>query len=85
MDLTNIGQASPPEEKTPIVAKSEHQAPGENLKIHQNEQAKEFRKNHWTIDKAAEDGQIRAGEVDNEQAEFLKNTEMIPEGVKNNE
>lgn len=33
--------------------------------------------NLWSIDKAFKDGQIKAGEVDREQAAFLQTTEMV--------
>lgn len=33
--------------------------------------------NLWSIDKAFKDGQIKAGEVDREQAAFLQKTEMV--------
>lgn len=31
----------------------------------------------WTIDKAIEDGQYKAGEVDKNHSEFLKTTEFV--------
>ena len=34
-----------------------------------------IKKAHWSITGAIEEGQIAAGEVDDEQKEFLKNTE----------
>lgn len=33
--------------------------------------------NLWSIDRAFKDGQIKAGEVDREQAAFLQKTEMV--------
>jgi hypothetical protein len=35
----------------------------------------EVKKGLWTIDSAPRDGQVKAGEVDREQEEFLKHTE----------
>lgn len=31
----------------------------------------------WSIDSVARDGQVVAGEVDKDQAEFLRNTTMV--------
>lgn len=45
--------------------------------VPENEAAKEHRRTHWNIDNEGGDGQFKAGEVDKEQEEFLKNTEMI--------
>ena len=76
MDLTNfLGVANTPQ--IPKVAPTNNSAPQENLRVPDNEEAKEFRKSHWTIDKGIEDGQIRAGEVDAEHAAFLQGTEMV--------
>jgi hypothetical protein len=77
IDLTKIGQSSQTESRTPVVEKKENQAPSEDLRVPMNEKAKSFRKSHWTPDKFVQDGQIRAGEVDEEQKEFLKNTEFV--------
>lgn len=76
MDLTDFsGVQNTPQ--IPQVSIPNSPASQENLRVPDNEAAREFRKSHWTIDKAAEDGQIIAGEVDQSQVEFLKNTEMV--------
>lgn len=36
-----------------------------------------IKKNLWSIDSVAIDGQTQAGEVDKSQEEFLKNTTMV--------
>lgn len=54
----------------------------DNLSVPNNPQAAEFRKSHWTVDAGINSGQERAGEVDTEQAEFLKKTEFIKEEAK---
>lgn len=41
------------------------------------EEEPEIKKGLWTIDSAPRDGQFKAGEVDREQEEFLKNTEFV--------
>jgi hypothetical protein len=76
IDLTKIDQSSPNSGK-PVIEQKEHQAPSENLNVPNNEKAKEFRRTHWTPDKFVEDGQVRADEVNEEQKEFLKNTEFV--------
>lgn len=37
----------------------------------------EIKKRLWSITKGIDDGQVRAGEVDRQQEEFLKTTEFI--------
>jgi hypothetical protein len=49
----------------------------ENLSVPQTPEAEDFRQSHWTPDKFAEDGQIKAGEVDDQQTEFLKHTKFV--------
>ena len=39
------------------------------------EEVPEIKKNLWSIDKFDEDGQVKAGEVDRQQEEFLKTTQ----------
>ena len=57
----------------------------EDVRIPNNPQAKEFRDSHWTIDKAINQGQVKAGEVDEEQRKFLETQKIItPEEVKEN-
>lgn len=77
IDLTNIGQASQQPQNTPVVTPTENNKPEENLRVPDNSQAKAFRKDHWTPDKFVQDGQVRAGDVDEEHEEFLKNTEWV--------
>jgi hypothetical protein len=76
IDLTNIGQEAP-KGRTPVVVTKVNQTPSEDLRVPQNEKAKEFRRTHWTPDKFVEDGQVRAEPMDAEQEEFLKNTEIV--------
>jgi len=77
IDLTNIGQIGQQPQKAPVVAPTENKKPEEDLRVPDNPQAKEFRRSHWTPDKFVQDGQVRAGEVDEEHEEFLKNTEFV--------
>lgn len=37
----------------------------------------EVKKGLWTIDSITRDGQVKAGEVDRSQEEFLKTTEFV--------
>lgn len=84
MDLTDFsGATNAP--RIPRVAPKSNSSPQENLRVPDNEEAKEFRKSHWTIDKFVDDNQVAAGEVDASHVEFLKNTEMVKEGVNHNE
>jgi hypothetical protein len=76
IDLSKIDQSAP-QRATPVVQKKENPVPPENLRVPQSEKAKEFRKGHWTPDKFVDDGQVRSGDVDEEQKEFLKNTEFV--------
>jgi hypothetical protein len=41
------------------------------------EEVPEVKKHLWSIDKGINDGQIKAGEVDKEQEEFLRNTKFV--------
>lgn len=43
-----------------------------------NSEAKAFRKDHWTIDKAMDQGQVTADPVDEEQENFLETQNIIP-------
>ncbi len=73
IDLTSTVQNS----STPQVVSPQKKGTTENLRVPNNPAAKEFRKGHWTIDKAAEDGQIKAGKVDEEHKKFLEETEFV--------
>lgn len=78
IDLTNIGGNTPrPNNPQPQPRFTKSQVAPENLKVPQSSEAKRFRKNHWTPDKFVQDGQIKAGEVDEAHKEFLKNTEWV--------
>lgn len=57
MDITDFsgGQAKKP--SRPVFRRI---TSNESLSVPQNEAAQEFRKNHWTIDKFVEDGQVEA-------------------------
>ena len=52
-------------------------------KVPDTPEAREFRKNHWTIDAGINSGQVKPGEVDPAQVEFLKNTEFIIDKKEN--
>ena len=86
IDLTQIG--TPPNakqnplstpEKPRVVTRPSQPPVPENLQEPQNDTAKAFRSVHWTPDKFVQDGQIAAGEIDEAQQQFLKNTEFIPD------
>lgn len=85
MDITDIGGAGVKAQKAKsglpnkaqfVPAEKYQQEVGDEF-VPQNPKAEAFRKSHWTIDKHVQDGQISAGEVDQDHEEFLKNTEMI--------
>lgn len=79
IDLTNFtGAITPNTPQVKRVIKPMTQASNENLTVPQSEAAKEHRKNHWTIDKFEEDGQLEAGVPDEAYAQHLKNTEFKP-------
>ena len=74
-DLTQIG-VPPAQERQPIVRRS-NVTTDEVNKVPETDEAREFRENHWTPDKFAQDGQVMAGEPDESYREHLKNTEWV--------
>lgn len=77
-DFTQVGPSPQVRPETQPVQQNHPQAvvrESENHAIPQNEEAKEFRRTHWTPDKFAQDGQVMAGEPDDAYREALKNTE----------
>ena len=83
MDITDIGGAAKLQQDKPKLPPRQNFVPAENYdkpepnSVPQNPEAKAFRDEHWTIDKIGKDGQVYAGEVDENHTEFLRNTEMI--------
>ena len=80
VDLTQFGSGQPPQPSNNTQPQRPHPVraqSSESKAIPQSEEAKEFRKGHWEIDKFAEDGQLEPGIVDEQHKEFLKTTEFV--------